>query len=60
MVECLFCRGICEFEGVFGWFFVVKLWWFAWQTWYLNDHIFGVEKYATFSNFIFLAVMFRD
>ena len=31
-----------------------------WQTWCFNDHIFGAEKYATFANFIFLAVMLSE
>jgi hypothetical protein len=35
---------------------VVNLWCDAWLVWYLNSHIFEVEKYATFPQIILKAL----
>ncbi|MBB5326802.1 hypothetical protein HDF14_000396 [Edaphobacter lichenicola] len=33
---------------------MVRLWCFAWLAWCFSRHFFRLEKYANFSNFIFL------
>jgi hypothetical protein len=54
VVEGRFCRGFCENVRFFAWFFVVKLWWIAGESWCVDGHFFGSKNLPTFLNFIFV------
>jgi hypothetical protein len=34
------CRGFCDFHRFFGWFFVVKMWWFDGEIVVLRGRVF--------------------
>jgi hypothetical protein len=55
-----FLLGVLSFFCDFGWQIMVHLWRDVWLVWCLSGHIFGVETYATFLNFIFQQPIVRD
>ena len=52
MVRAAFFEGVCDFHSVFGWVFVVKLWWFVVGVWFLGGGFSGLKK-SHFLRFIF-------
>jgi hypothetical protein len=51
VVETASIQGVAGFPAIFGWCFVVNLWWDAGENVVSEGHFFGVKKYANFSRF---------
>jgi hypothetical protein len=59
-VEGAFLQGVLRKCAFFSWFFVVKLWWIAGESWCVDGHFFVSENVLTFSTlFLFYCFVFE-